>query len=511
MTGFFREPYFFAAERFEVHFEEMSIPISIQELNGWTKDQSKNNSELATWLSLLGFESREGLANFLQDSFSKDKDMALQLLQSWYGRKMFEEIVDLVRLDNEPSGEKMFSELVEFLKSSKEETVLEFLRKLPAEVIHIDLDGMVKAANLLRRELKLQQKLVSDLSLISIPKDTYSEEIRISSKSNKSISKELLLKVPHRKETLPIEIWQPFDESSQRSSLIVLMPGLGGDKEHFRWLADSLSINGWSVVVLQHPGSDSIAVKALLEGELPAPGLEVIPDRLLDLQAVLDNIENETIKVSSNNIVLMGHSLGAFTAFLASGTSINPGLNQSCSNAINDFFLTNLSELLQCQLVDVSFVEQRGIPKLSAIVGINSFGSLVWPNNSSQKLSVPVFLTGGTFDLITPPVSEQLGLFFSTKPNLSSRVLLVEGASHFSPIRVSGQFNNERGKDVFKLDKSLVGLDPVSVQSLLANEIIKFLNNIEGGKNIPLYLNKVRSDIRFYILDRPSINSLIIN
>ena len=100
-----------AAERFEVHFEDMSIPISIKELNDWTKDQGKQNTELATWLSLLGFKSREGLAKFLQEPFVKDRDMALHLLRSWYGRKMVEEVVELIRLDKESSGKEIFKHL----------------------------------------------------------------------------------------------------------------------------------------------------------------------------------------------------------------------------------------------------------------------------------------------------------------------------------------------------------------------------------------------------------------
>ena len=44
------------------------------------------------------------------------------------------------------------------------------------------------------------------------------------------------------------------------------MPGLGGDPEHFHWLADGLSRSGWPVAMLEHPGSDSRAIQELLEG-----------------------------------------------------------------------------------------------------------------------------------------------------------------------------------------------------------------------------------------------------
>ncbi len=44
------------------------------------------------------------------------------------------------------------------------------------------------------------------------------------------------------------------------------MPGLGGDPEHFHWLAEALTEAGWDVVIVEHPGSDAEAVQALWMG-----------------------------------------------------------------------------------------------------------------------------------------------------------------------------------------------------------------------------------------------------
>ena len=43
--------------------------------------------------------------------FVKDKDMALHLLRSWYGRKIDEEVVELISLDKESSGKEFFKNL----------------------------------------------------------------------------------------------------------------------------------------------------------------------------------------------------------------------------------------------------------------------------------------------------------------------------------------------------------------------------------------------------------------
>ena len=263
------------------------------------------------------------------------------------------------------------------------------------------------------------------------------------------------------------------------------------------------------MVVLDHPGSDSLALEALLKGSLPLPGAEVIPDRLNDLDSVLQAKRVGKIDISAEKVVLMGHSLGALTAVLASGTKIDDQLGNRCQKALDNLSLTNLSSLLQCQLIDIPLSDRKKMENLSAIVGMNSFGSFLWQENSDNRINVPLFLTGGTFDLVTPTTSEQLGLLLSLSSSPLSRVLLIEGASHFSPIRVEGQMYQPEGKDLFNLGESIVGYHPLSVQSVLAFEIINFLEKLEENKSIPSQTNLIQGDLKFHILDKTIIEKLI--
>ena len=219
-----------------------------------------------------------------------------------------------------------------------------------------------------------------------------------------------------------------------RRHWLVLMPGLGGSPDHFRWLGRSLSRRGWSVLVLEHPGSDAVAVQALLEGRLPPPGAEVIPDRLLDLQAVLAARDNGEFEFSGERLVLAGHSLGALTALLAAGARPQEGLARRLRDKIwMTFRSTTSPDCCNVRSRTWSFRPFRPPEQLAAVVGLNSFGSLLWPRRLHLKDSLPVFLSGGTLDLITPPLSEQVGLLRALPFHPDSRAVLVEGASHFSP------------------------------------------------------------------------------
>ena len=487
----------------------MSIPVSIKELIDWSNGEEETNSELASWLNLFGFKERKGLTKFLNTPFVRDKSMARQILRSWSGRKLLDEVSDLILMDEDSSGESVLDTLENLLNEKGEVTTLDLLNSLSVKAIHIDLDGWIEVASNWRSELKKQQKLISDL--VSVDEISVKRE-----KSNffpyeiKETEYELIpLIVAHRNEPLMLEVWKPSFREKTRRTWVLLMPGLGGDPNHFHWLARSLSHNGWPVVVLDHPGSDSLALEALLKGSLPLPGAEVIPDRLNDLDSVLQAKRVGKIDISSEKVVLMGHSLGALTAVLASGTKIDDQLGNRCQKALDNLSLTNLSSLLQCQLIDIPLSDRKKMGNLSAIVGMNSFGSFLWQENSDNRINVPLFLTGGTFDLVTPTTSEQLGLLLSLSSSPLSRVLLIEGASHFSPIRVEGQMYQPEGKDLFNLGESIVGYHPLSVQSVLAFEIINFLEKLEENKSIPSQTNLIQGDLKFHILDRTIIKKLI--
>ncbi len=498
-----------AAERFEIHFDGMSIPISIKELIDWSNGEEETNSELASWLNLLGFRDRQGLTKFLNTPLVRDKSMARQILRSWSGRRLLDEVSDLILMDEDSSGESVLDTLENLLNEKDEVTTFDLLNSLSVRAIHIDLDGWIEVANNWRSELKKQQKLISDLVSFNKVLEKIEEKNHLQLEIKETEYELISLIVSHRNDPLKVEVWNPSFREKTRKNWVLLMTGLGGDRNHFNWLARSLSHNGWPVVVIDHPGSDSKALEALVKGRLSLPSAEVIPDRINDVDSVLQAKKLGKINISAEKVVLMGHSLGALTSILASGAKIDDELGDRCQKVLDNLSLTNLSSLLQCQLIDINLSDRKNMENLSAIVGMNSFGSFLWEDNSSNQINVPLFLTGGTFDLVTPSISEQLGLLLALSSSPFSRVLLIEGASHFSPIRVDGQMHQSEGKDLFNLGESIVGYHPLSVQSLLAFEIIGFLEKLEEKKALPSQTNLTKGELKFHILDRNMIEKLV--
>ena len=504
-----------AASQLEVQIDGTVIPFSIGDLALWARSDGRHRSELSTWFSLLAPDSRAGVLELLQAPVVLDRSMARQLMNSWVGQQLFDQVDDLVRVDNDKEGVIVRQTINDLLSRQQQVSSLDLLEALPADSVRLDLDLLLELASSWRMQLERQQNLVRSLDRFPVTASA-ADRAAVSPQDSGSLLEPRLmsLAVSHREELLGFQLWLPVEGSQKREQWMVLMPGLGGSPDHFRWLGRGLSRRGWAVLVLEHPGSDNVAVQALLEGRLPPPGVEVLPARLKDLDALLKARDQGVFQVPGQRLVLAGHSLGAFSALLSTGARPAPGLARRCSSVLGDLPLSNLSRLLQCQLVDVSLPKQVAPNALSAVIGFNSFGSLLWPAGSlSKTVKVPVLFTGGTLDLITPPLSEQLGLLLAMPADPSSRVVLVEGASHFSPVRVEGQRQGGRGEDLFQLGEELVGVQPLQVQALLEQEVVQFLVEQEQSKaehQTPAKtLHLKLGELHLHRLDRDAAQALV--
>ena len=194
----------------------------------------------------------------------------------------------------------------------------------------------------------------------------------------------------------------------------------------------------------------------------------------------------------------MGHSLGALIALLYEGNKPTDQLEERCDSALKDFAVTNLSKLLQCQLSEIPFPSKNNTNRASAIIGFSSFGSLVWPEENSSGIEIPTLLIGGTYDLITPLINEQFKVF-SALNNPLNRFLIIEGASHFSPIRINNIY--KENNDVFKISESFIGTNPILVQDLSFKIIFEFIKNIKNEQPPFIIKNQKENGLDFHFLD----------
>lgn len=502
-----------AAEELRLQLDGLEVPIDLVALEAWADQPDQASppgaagSDLAVWLNLLEPTSRSDLVRLLKVPLLRDRSFGLQLLNSWTGEQMLKEAGALLTsTDGRSTAPLLLSSLRQLLERQSSVSSLELLRALPVPSVTLRIDGLFQLASQWRSQLQRQNDALSQLRQLPLPRRS-SRALAFTDVVRRQPQR-LQLAVPHRVTPLPLELWPA--QQPRQGPWVLLMPGLGGSPDQLSWLAAALADRGWPVLVVEHPGSDQQAIQASLLGDAPPPGAETLPQRLADLQAVFEAQRDGQLPPfgpspsGEQGVVLIGHSLGGLAALMGAGLVPERGLGRRCELALASLPLTNLSRLLQCQLPQFTgdgAVSPGPVPTaasqsspLLGVVAFNGFGSLLWPDRGLEDLDVPVLLVGGGLDLVTPPVQEQLAVF-ARASHPRSRLVLVEGASHFSPVRIEN-----RGEVLFRLGDDLVGIQPLKVQALLLNLTTEFLQGLEH----PLLLSPQRRDqdgVSAYVLD----------
>ena len=468
-----------AAEELDIRLDGLDLPLNLAELERWSRDPEARSGELRVWLSLLDPQSQAQLHQLLNTSLVQQRSFTQQMMRSWAGQRVAEELGVLLSTENGNAGPLVLSTLNALLKEQQQVTVLELMRALPVRQLTINLDGLQQLAQGWQQQLFEQKVALQALQTLPLPEGTpllpLSDGVLLEQQGSAAdrAPQRWRLPVSHRKEDLTLELW-PVPGAT---TWVLLMPGLGGSTDQLRWLAQALHERQWPVVLLDHPGSNELAVRELVQGRRLPPGAETLPGRVRDLQAVVAAAHSGGLPGLGQRVVLMGHSLAGLTSLLAAGLRPEPGLQRRCKRSLADLPLINLSRLLQCQLPEVPLPAVQPLAQpIAGVVTLNGFGSLLWPHRGLRGLEAPVLMLGGSLDLITPPLSEQLRLFLPD-PNPRSRLVLLEGASHFSPVRM--QPSSEA--PLFKFGEEWVGVDPTRVQNLILSLSSEFLWGLDQG------------------------------
>ncbi len=495
-----------AADKINIKFEEMKIPLTIEQLSKLEKYED-NSTELLDWLKKNRFIRFFELSKFLEFPVFKEEGINREVLRSWIGRKILTELSKTIAVPNDNDGVEIYNTIENLLDEKKEISTLEIIKALPSDEISLDIDNLILIISSWKKELSMQQDLISKLNnLERTNKKTYKNNEKKSTKELIKINKKIY--ASHRVKPFEIEIWKNKKLNNDKE-LIIFMPGLGGEINNFKWIGNELSRRGWPILFIDHRGSNLESFIDVLEGKETIPGsADFFLYRIKDLDAVLKAHENGEFGLPNNSYILMGHSLGALIALLYEGNKPTDQLKDRCDSALKDFAVTNLSKLLQCQLSEIPFSDKNNSKKASAIIGFNSFGSLLWPKENSSGIKKPTLLIGGTYDLITPLMNEQFKVF-SALNNPSNRFLIIEGASHFSPIRINNSY--KENNDVFKISESFIGSDPILVQNLSAKLIVKFLETIKNQEVPKLIKNQRDFGLDFHFLDLETIKEVSKN
>ena len=385
-------------------------------------------------------------------------------------------------------------------------SVLGILRAVPQDEIEVDMSAAIALAsqlnlsNLESRSLSgvLEQELQVAASL-SASDDRQSDLDPTAAGEADFAYRTFSFRDEDRDRVIPVNIhWSRESRDDSESPLIVLSHGFGADRYFLNYLAEHLASHGLTVVSIEHPGSNVQALVNLpLEPDIAKSPGKLLPaqeflDRPQDVSYVLDRLAviNNGISTyadafNTENVTIIGHSLGGYTGLALAGAKLDLRSLQTFCDDIQPLGVSP-ADWLQCAAMELDERQaDLSDPRIKQVMAMNTLTGQLFGEKGLSEVSVPTLLLTGTGDGVTPTLDHQLAPF----EQLSGEkyLLAVIGGTHLvtgdpenvNPSLTELPFMSElKAEETVRLRQLLQGLSLSFVQqrTAAADEYKPFLS-----------------------------------
>jgi predicted dienelactone hydrolase len=429
-----------AGELLSFSYGPLIRSLRISSLQAFAKDGSVAD-DLAFFLQFTPANKRENLRSALLQRADIDPLSVSQFFNSRIGLDVLERLGRGITTQRGGNGKFVLrSALVGAAFSSDGLSLLNVLQQLPTN-IQLHGESIAGAAKAGEKIIAATEAITSTLSALSAKEAAAQPVVNFNSLPDPakpgpfSVRKQVWnLADASRRRSFYVDVYIPEKNTAAQIPVIMFSHGLASRPEDYAEGLKHLASYGYVVAAPQHPGSDTIWLKAMLKGlHQDIFDVQDFIQRPKDISYVIDELGRRNAgsfagKLNLDSVGIAGHSFGGYTALAVAGATIDfDYLQADCTRL---YAALDISLLLECRALELprkSYALQD--PRARAVFVANPVLRSIFGPTGIRAIATPVMLASGSYDPAAPPALEQ-ALPFTWLKEPQKYWMLMEGQAH---------------------------------------------------------------------------------
>ena len=450
-----------AAEKINFVYSPLEFSLSVESLETFV-ETGEITGNLKDYQAFIDENQSEQLRSFLGKSYDLNQVSLYKISRTSLAKDLLKQLGKVVSTHSQRNGFYAIRGAVLTAAGKNDSwTMIDVLKEFPTSEIYVSLEALLQ----LRDEILFYENYKQALEkAIAFQANQQAE-------SENSLNLEQLADLRNKgqytfeKKTIPLERRElrktqdgfvneySFDVDfyipnnlNQPAPVVLISHGFGSVRQNFTSVAKHFASYGFVVAVPEHIGSNLRYREELLNGNLSSAlsPVEYI-DRPRDISFIIDELEDLVAKnpewsnvVNLEQIGVIGDSLGGTTALSLAGAPLNiPRLRQECQQ---ENVIVNSALILQCQASNLPPTEYNlKDSRIKAVISAHPLSSAIFGPESMAKIDIPILMSAGNNDIVTPMVTEQIHPFMWLK-NESKHLLFYQPGTHFSSSQPTAEF-----------------------------------------------------------------------
>lgn len=497
----------FGAERITFYYPPFGqFSLSIDSLEVFAKS-GKITREFRVYAKRINPEQLAKLRYLLSGRLPVTPTLVSQFTYSPVGEKVLQRLGSVLQTDARLNGFYALRSSLILSAADPQQglTILNALRRFPSHNIRLDLSRSRQFTKELSELLIERGAVVAAITQLTAAEAATAPEVDFSKQQDLRLpgpfswqQQTLNLNDRSRNRLLTVDLYLPYQGANRHSApVIVISHGAAEDRTSFIYLAKHLASYGFAVAAIEHPGNDSKRFGQYFAGLAGSPEPIELLNQPLEVKYVLDELqqlEKSSLRgrLDLQQVGVIGHSLGGYTALALAGATINSQLGRDCRNNQS----LNISILVQCRAAELPpITSSLQDERVKAVIAVNPVTSTLLGQSGLSKIKVPLMIVAGSADVVTPAVPEQVRPFtWLTSPN--KYLTLIENATHFSTV---GELAPDHS--VLPVPPALIGPNPAIARLYLSALSVAFFETYIA--NQPKYRSYLSASYAKFITQEP--------